>query len=180
MKKFTFKRLVRKYRNRVYSNAFYFLGNQQDAEDVTQDVFVRLWEHMERIDLEKTATWLMRVTHNLCIDLIRKRQISSKALNTIEGIESAYAGGGSTVFRNPGVQLELSNLQKSLLDAMDALPSRTRSMLLLHYFEGMKYEAIGGLLGLKAGAVKTAVHRGRRLLRDTLLEKYTASKEVTK
>jgi RNA polymerase sigma-70 factor (ECF subfamily) len=81
-------------------------------------------------------------------------------------IEAIAAGGDH--HSDPGEHYDFRRKREELLSAMETLPPKTRSMLLLHYFHGFKYEAIAEILETKVGSVRVAVHRGRRALRDLL------------
>ena len=171
MRKGVFQNLLREHKDRVYSYAFYFLRDRDDAEDVTQEVFIKLWEHKERIDQRRLVPWMMRVTHNRCIDMIRQRK-GNRRLNGAGGfLEQTVADADPSA--HPGSRLEASETQRLLLEAMDALPERTKSMLLMHYFQGLKYEEIGGILNAKLSTVKVAVHRGRKALKEALSDQFT-------
>jgi len=74
MKLKKFKNIVKDNKDKVFSYAMYFLHNMQDAEDVTQDVFVKLWNKRDSVDVKRIVPWLMRVTHNHCIDIIRQKK----------------------------------------------------------------------------------------------------------
>ncbi len=154
-------------RNRIYSYARYFLRNREDAEDVTQEVFVRMWQRCKEQNPEKIPAWLMRVTHNLCIDVTRRRKTSVGWHVAADQVEpdslpaSKSSGDAETRFH-------LNEAQQQLLEAMATLPARTRSIMLLHYFQGFTYEAISEILGLRLSTVKVIVHRGRKSLRKKL------------
>jgi RNA polymerase sigma-70 factor (ECF subfamily) len=163
-----FKILLQEQRNRVFSYSCYFLRNREDAEDVTQEVFIKLWKNMHKIDKRKIVPWIIQVTHNCCIDRVRKRKsvketpkyVSSDNLDKIMVKTEKQA--------DPELSFESNETHQILLSALHTLPERTKSMLLLHYFQGLKYKAIGTLLNTDAGAVKVAIHRGRKMLREKL------------
>jgi RNA polymerase sigma-70 factor (ECF subfamily) len=166
-----FQNLLRKHRDRVFSHAYYFLRNREDAEDVAQEVFVKLWENRNAVELQKVEAWLMRVVHNRCIDCHRRRsRIQDREETGGNGQwESRSDGGGAE--SDPERELDLSETQETLLAAMQNLPPAVRSMLLMHYFEDLGFEKIAGIMGLTENAVKVAVHRGRKKLK-ALLEKH--------
>jgi RNA polymerase sigma-70 factor (ECF subfamily) len=160
-----FQELLQKHRDRVFSHARYVLHNREDAEDVAQEVFVKLWEHGRDVDPAKTEAWIMRVTHNACIDCCRRRSRNRKGEDRLH-FDSPGAGLNCD---DPSVLYELNETQRALLSAMDALPASVRSLILMHYFQDMPMEQIGETVGMTPNAVKVAVHRGRKLLRKTLL-----------
>jgi len=172
MKKNEFKKILHTNKNRVFSYAFYLLRNREDAEDITQEVFIRLWKNWDSIDRKKVVGWMMRVTHNCCIDLMRQKKASANQLRSAGRVDSESALLKSDTNTDPELQYEFTETQRVLLSAMEALPERTKSMLLLHYFQGLKYEAIGEILNTKVSTVKVAVHRGKKVLRQVLAEQF--------
>lgn len=74
MKELYFKHLVNRYKDRVYTFASYFLRDEEQAKDITQEALVRFWKHFEEIDARRAKAWLLRVTRNLCIDQYRRNQ----------------------------------------------------------------------------------------------------------
>lgn len=164
----TYKNAVLENKDRVFGHAAYLLRSQEDAEDATQEVFVRLWKHRDRVVGQSVRAWLMRTAHNLCIDLLRQRQANRSRMGSGAGAEVDAVAAGADRRSDPWQSYEFTRKQEELLSAMETLPPKTRSMLLLHYFHGLKYEAIAEILETKVGAVRVAVHRGRRALRDLL------------
>ena len=79
MKGNKFNKILKEHQQRVYSLALYILRDKHEAEDITQDVFTRLWNGFEQVDIEKVSTWLSAVTRNACIDKIRKRKEFTQA-----------------------------------------------------------------------------------------------------
>ncbi len=172
MKKNAFKKILHTSKNRVFSYAFYLLKNREDAEDITQDVFIRLWEHWSSIDQKKVVGWMMRVTHNCCVDLMRQKRASASPLRSAGRVDSESALLKADANTDPELQYAFTETQRVLLSAMETLPERTKSILLLHYFQGLKYEVIGEILNAKVSTVKVAVHRGKKVLRQVLAEEF--------
>jgi RNA polymerase sigma-70 factor, ECF subfamily len=173
-----FQKLLKKHQDDVFSHAYYFLRNREDAEDVAQEVFVKLWKYGSAVDEAKAGAWLMRVTHNQCIDCHRRR---SKVRN------AAGAGrDGSPANRiadensaDPETEFELTQKQQALLSAVQNLPETPRSLLLLHYFQDLSLESIGEIMGMSTGSVKVAIHRGRKRLKEVLAGQNPGSRART-
>ena len=169
MKRFRFIKLLRAHKDRVFSYALYFLHNREDAEDVTQEVFVRLWENLDGIDQSRAGAWIVKVTHNRCIDWARRRKtVDSRVRIADQGLLENLPSEGKPVVHSRLSDREIADTREMLLEALGTLPERTRSMLLLHYYQGLKYETIARIMDAKTNAVKTAVHRGRKSLRRAL------------
>jgi RNA polymerase sigma-70 factor (ECF subfamily) len=161
----TFTELLASHRDRVYTQALYSLREPCDAEDVTQEAFLRLWRQGADVPADKVAPWLAHVTRNLCIDQCRRRAAARRHLgvadpDAVENLISA-AGAADDPLRN----LDLDDRQRQLVDALQTLPAETRSVMLMHYFEGRKLAEIAATLGKSVSAVKVQVHRARYSLR---------------
>ena len=168
MKNSTYKNLLEKHNNRVFSYAYYILRNREDAEDITQDVFIRLWQNWDRIDHNKVKAWMMKVVHNRCMDLYRRKKVPINQQCKAYGVELQSIPSERTVENNPEYNLEFTESQKLLLSALDTLPPRTREILLMHYYQDLKYKTISEIMNTKISTIKVAVHRGKRLLRKAL------------
>jgi RNA polymerase sigma-70 factor (ECF subfamily) len=172
MEKSAFNKLLREHKNQVFTYAFYVLRNREDAEDVTQEVFIKVWRNLEEIDENRCVAWMMKVAHNQCINLIRKHKGSSRHVENPErsAAESIPAAWPSAT--DPALNFESRETQRKLLLAMGRLPVKTKSMLLLHYYHGLKYETIGEILCMNVNTVKVDVHRGRKLLQEFLAKEF--------
>jgi RNA polymerase sigma-70 factor (ECF subfamily) len=162
-----FTQLLESNRDRVYNQALYCLRDAEDAEDVTQETFVKLWRNFEDIAPGKAEGWMMRVVHNLCIDLIRRRQSQRRNLGfpDANALDRLPAAGQGTEQEET---LHLDQQQRALLEAMDTLPPETRSILVMHYFQEMKLKEIAAVLDKTVSALKVQIHRARKSLRMVL------------
>jgi len=168
MKSSTFQELLRRYQNRIYSYAYYFLRNREDAEDVTQEVFIRCWQSCEATEWKGMLAWMIRVAHNLCIDVKRRRKRTAIQRNNTEAEYLTVLRERNRATTDPELLLQLDQTQQILLDAMEELPDRTRSYLLLHYFQGLTYREIGQITLTNTNTVKVQVHRGKQALKQIL------------
>ncbi len=168
MKQQIFTDLLASHKDRIYSHALYSLRDAHDAEDVTQEAFLKLWSRYEEIDPEKVAGWLTRVTHNLCIDHVRRRQAQRNNFGQpdSEAVDRLVAGPGS--LGDPEHHLHLDERQQALLEALETLTPETRSVMIMHYFQDMKLHEIGEALDKSVSALKVQVHRARKSLRLAL------------
>jgi len=162
-----FKEILRLHRDRVFSYALYYLRDRDDAEDVTQDAFLRLWQKRREVDPQRTEAWLVRVAHNLCIDRTRRLKTVRKRLGNPDQrivADIPATGGGSA----PDHRLQRDQTRAVLLEAMAGLKEETRSALIMHYFQGLKLDEVADILGKKTSTVKVQLHRARRALRRVL------------
>ena len=132
---------------------------------------------MNKINKKKLLPWMMQVAHNCCIDQVRKRKSVGKNGKILRMIEPDKLPSESDTLSNPGQFVEYTETQQLLLSALNTLPERTKSMLLLHYFQGLKYSTISNILKTDVGTVKVAVHRGRRMLREKLTHHFAETLE---
>jgi RNA polymerase sigma-70 factor (ECF subfamily) len=164
-----FEDTAQRYQRRVYSFARYLLSSREEAEDVTQEVLLRLWRHRQGVDEERLGSWLLRVTRNACYDLLRKRRSEQAAglgasLNDGEGEEVASTGP------DPQAQAEASDFRRRLLAALEELGEPYKSVVILREVQGLPHREIGEALGIPEATVRVHLHRGRRKLRERLKE----------
>jgi RNA polymerase sigma factor (sigma-70 family) len=179
IKRALFLKAIEQHKNRVFSYSYYFLRNREDAEDVTQDVFVRLWQHWSNIDQKKMKAWIMQVTHHRCIDFTRKRKRIQENKQKSESDPITTISQYSVFAKDPDSQLELSETQEFLLQALDGLPDRTKSMMLMHYFQDLKFETIATMMNVNINTVKVTIHRGRKMLKEVIEREYPEMAEVS-
>lgn len=160
-----FERLVERYQDRVYGFACYMLGSRADAQDVTQDVLIRLWRRGGEVDDGRVFSWLMRVTRNACLDRLRHRKV-------VRGVVSGEVDvdGMANDDASPADRLEQADERAVLEGLLARLSEPYRSIVILREIQGMKYEEISGAMDLPLNTVKVYLHRGRKMLRKHLTE----------
>ncbi len=155
--------LYRRYGRVVYGLARRVLGDGTEAEDVTQEIFVHLWEHPERVDAARGSvrTYLLTRTHSRAVDVLRSRAARSRREE-----RDAFAAPLTTsdLEREVG---ELA-LAERMSAAMGALPSEERTAIELAYFGGHTYRQVAKVLGEPEGTVKSRIRRGLGRLREVL------------
>ena len=174
----TFERLLREHRDPVYSTARYLVRNTEDAEDVVQETFVRLWRAGDEVEIGSVRAWLMRVCRNLCLDALRRRKVRDRAR---AGADQVTERGrlGIEIAEDDGRErsLEVSDLGSGALhtethldvqrmvEAMEELKEPQRSIILLREVDDLSYEEIAQALDLSLSAVKVYLHRARKKIR---------------
>src|SRR5215207_8373929 len=154
--------LVRQHADRVYRLAYRLSGSQHDAEDLTQETFIRVFRSLQNYQPGTFEGWLHRITTNLFLDMVRRRgRIRMEALP--EDYDRVPADEP-----NPEQIYHDSRLGPDLQAALDSLPPEFRAAVVLCDIEGLSYEEIGATLGVKLGTVRSRIHRGRQALRDYL------------
>lgn len=162
-----FQELVRKHRDRVYTFAFYSLKNREDAEDVTQEVLIRLWNHFSRLEGEHLAAWIIRVTKNACVDAVRRRQ--TRFRHEADGDDDELDRAASTG-PTPERDAESADFRRNLQNALREVPEPYRSIVILREIQGFAYEDIAASVNKPLNTVKVYLHRGRKMLREQLRE----------
>ena len=159
----SWEEIVRAHSARVYRLAYRLTGNQHDAEDLTQEVFVRVFRSLSSYTPGTFEGWLHRITTNLFLDGARRRQRIR-----FEGL------GEDVAQRLPGTELSPAqawderHLDGDIQAALQALPPDYRAAVVLCDIEGFSYEEIAATMGVKLGTVRSRIHRGRAQLRAAL------------
>ena len=159
----TWEEVVRDHSARVYRLAYRLTGNAHDAEDLTQDVFVRVFRSLHRFQPGTFEGWLHRITTNLFLDGARRRQ-KIRFDGMADGSEERLPSSWPT----PSEQLADADLDHDVAAALAALSPEFRAAVVLCDIEGLSYEEIADVLGLKLGTVRSRIHRGRTMLRKAL------------
>ncbi|GAA4089758.1 RNA polymerase sigma factor SigE [Actinomadura miaoliensis] len=155
--------VVREHSGRVYRLAYRLTGNQHDAEDLTQEVFVRVFRSLSNYTPGTFEGWLHRITTNLFLDMARRRQrirfegLADDAAERLQGREPT-----------PAQAYDDRNFDADVQAALDALAPEYRAAVVLCDIEGLSYEEISATLGVKLGTVRSRIHRGRAQLRAAL------------
>ena len=165
----TWDEVVEEHSARVYRLAYRLTGNAHDAEDLTQEVFVRVFRSLDSYTPGTFAGWLHRITTNLFLDQARR-----KAKIRFD----AFADDAETRIPSRAVTPDFAVLEGIFDDdvenALAALPPDFRAAVVLCDIEGLSYEEIADVLGLKLGTVRSRIHRGRGMLRKELAHRAPA------
>lgn len=160
----SWEEVVQEHSGRVYRLAYRLTGNRHDAEDLTQEVFVRVFRSLSSYTPGTFEGWLHRITTNLFLDQVRRKQrIRFDALPEDAGDRLA-----SQSDLGPERAWEHNNLDHDVQAALDTLPPEFRAAVVLCDIEGLSYEEIAATLDIKLGTVRSRIHRGRAQLRAAL------------
>ncbi|OUM95231.1 MAG: RNA polymerase sigma factor SigW [Thermobacillus sp. ZCTH02-B1] len=168
-----FAEIVALYQDKLYHLAFRMLGSRQEAEDVTQEAFLRVYRNLDRYDEGmKFSTWIYRIATNLCIDRLRKR----KQTFSLDAESAEHEGLDGYAFipgddRTPENEMLLTETQRIVREAIETLPAKYKSVMVLRYLHDLSLQEIGEVLDMPVTTVKTRVHRGREFLRKKLERK---------
>ncbi|MBO2516442.1 MAG: RNA polymerase subunit sigma [Clostridiales bacterium] len=152
-----FELLYQKYATDVLRVSYFYLGDRQKAEDVTQDVFVKLLTSCPELEEGKEKAWLLKVAVNRCRDLWRASWVKRVVL------------GSPQLELIPDERAVDERLEKQeLLKAVHSLPAQFREVILLHYYQGYGIAEISGMLDLPEGTISSRLSRGRKKLEEIL------------
>jgi RNA polymerase sigma-70 factor (ECF subfamily) len=165
-----FAELVDLYKDKVYHVSYRMLGNQQEAEDVAQETFLRVYANLDNYDPQyKFSTWIYRIASNLSIDILRKRKKNLSIDAEITGAEGVdWHDRLADTSKGPEEEVLIDELQEEVQDAIMGLNPKYRAVMLLRYIEDLSLQEISEVVQLPISTIKTRIHRGREALRKKL------------
>jgi RNA polymerase sigma-70 factor (ECF subfamily) len=165
-----FSRLVETYQKPVYNLCYRMLGNAEDAEDASQETFLRAYRSMRRYDNNRPfSTWLLSIAAHHCIDQIRRRRMS------IVSIEELPVPDVPDV--SPGLEAKvgLKEEQRRIRKLLETLEPKDRAAVVMYYWYDFSYEEICQALSLTLSAVKSRLHRARRAMAQAWMDQQPES-----
>ena len=168
----SFGTLVTRYQDRLVSFLFRMLRDLDTAHDLAQEVFVRVYQALDRYDPQyKFSTWTFRVAHNLAIDELRRRKVRWVPLQRHDNEEDA-GWERELPSEGPSPYQDLRNRLRgvAIQEAIDLLPDDYRELILLRHMGEMSYEEIAQMKRMPLGTVKNKLFRGRQMLKDRLAD----------
>lgn len=157
----TWEELVATYSTPVYRLAYRLSGNQQDAEDITQEVFIKAYRSINQFQPGTLSGWLNRITTNLFLDGARKR--SKVHVDNLSEQNQVVAPAAT-----PDEIVHDADLDHDVAAALGRLSPQIRAAIVLCDIEGLSYEEVAAVLDIKVGTVRSRIHRGRSQLREDL------------
>lgn len=140
-----------------------------DADDVTQEVLIRIWKNMGNFKIESAKSWIMKTTHNLCLDYIRKRRIVNERVYTIDDDTELNIPDNSEE-NNINMKTDFLILKDKVKEAVKNLPENLSSVFILYELQGYKYNEISEVLNIPLNSVKVYLLRARKKLQEELKE----------
>lgn len=172
-----FEELVARTQRQAYNMAYRMTGNRDDAEDLTQEAYLRAYRSFDKYNRSLPfENWFFRILSNLFVDGLRRKPKQApislnQPLNDADG-ESNYLLEIPDEESNPEMQLMENVMDERLQRALAALPQEFRTAVLLCDVEGLSYEEIAKVMGTSIGTVRSRIHRGRRMLRKQLAAEF--------
>ncbi|MBM7591308.1 RNA polymerase sigma factor SigW [Brevibacillus fulvus] len=165
-----FAELIEIYKDKIFQLAYRMVGNRQEAEDIAQETFLRVFANLHTYDDQyKFSTWIYRIATNLCIDRGRKKKPDFSLDEEIEQGEGLdWYSRLSSKEQTPEEKVVTQELQETVQDALSQLAPKYRSIMILRYIEDLSLQEISDILKLPITTIKTRIHRGREALRGRL------------
>ncbi|MDE2905372.1 MAG: RNA polymerase sigma factor [Acidobacteriota bacterium] len=159
--------IVRRYRRKVFNVAYTFVGRHDEAEDLTQDIFLKVFKALGTFDRRANfTTWIISVSRNLCIDHYRRVRKEREVVDhRVDASELTPVSGGLDAF----ARLDRFDRRALLREALAALPETLREAVALRDLQELSYQEIASQLGLPDGTVKSRINRGRHELARQVL-----------
>lgn len=177
-----FEQLYWRYKDRVISIVYGIVHNRQDAIELSQEVFVRIYKNIDKYQPgTRFFTWLYRISYNLAIDKYRRKK-TAREVEFDNDYQKNFAGPEDvlppSLGINPERACERMELRKQLEQAMDELPEKMRTIITLREVEGLSYEEIASVLDIQIGTVMSRLFYARQRLQG-ILRKYIECSDVT-
>ena len=167
-----YSKLLDDFQQKVFGTCISFVPNKEDAEDIAQEVFVEVFNSIEKFKGQsKLSTWIYRITTNKCLEFIRKKNtkkrfafLQSLAGNDILIDKSKYF----TEFNHPGIVLENKEKSETLFHAINKLPDAQKVVFTLHKVDGLSYKEIGEITSKSLSSVESLMFRAKKNLQELL------------
>ena len=167
-----FAELVRRYKKKIYGIAYRMLGNHLDADEVTQETFVRIYE--KRHDLKAVkyfSSFILRIASNYSIDLIRRKQKKNISVDELAFLPEVQIELAERI-ESPDKRLENAEIMRAVKDAIKRLPPRQKMAIVLHDIEGFSKLEIAAALGCPQATVRSNLHIARTKVKKWLKKSY--------
>ncbi len=166
-----FEELVRRYQKQIVSYVFRIVGEYESALDVTQDVFIKVYNSLHRYSSEyKFSTWLYRIAHNAAIDHLRRNSINAQSLET-ENADGTYQLQIEAPGSSPEQDRKVKEWRAEIGQVVKRLPDTYKQLILLRHAYDLSYDEIAEVTGLPLGTVKNRLFRAREMMRNIMIER---------
>ena len=166
-----FEQLVKRYQRPITSYVFRMLGDYDSALDVTQEVFIKVYNSLSKYSSEyKFSTWLYRIAHNAAIDHIRRNSVVRQSLET-EAADGTYQLQLESPGPSPEQDRERSEWRVEINHVVKCLPTAYRDLITLRHGQDLSYDEIAEVTGLPLGTVKNRLFRAREMMRQIFIER---------
>lgn len=166
-----FEELVRRYQRPIISYVYRMVGNYDAALDVTQEVFIKVYNSMTRYSSEyKFSTWLYKISHNAAIDYLRRQSNHMQSLET-ENANGTFQIQVESKRPSPEVERQRSEWREEIASVVKCLPTGYRELIVLRHTKDLSYDEIAEITDLPLGTVKNRLFRAREMMREMFVER---------
>jgi len=166
-----FEELVRRYQRPITSYVFRMLGDYEASLDVTQEVFIKVYNSLTKYSAEyKFSTWLYRIAHNAAVDHMRRNSVTPQSIET-ENADGTFQIQIESRGASPEQDHERSEWRTEIDVVVRCLPAAYRDLILLRHGRDLSYDEIADVTGLPLGTVKNRLFRAREMMRDMFIER---------
>jgi RNA polymerase sigma-70 factor (ECF subfamily) len=166
-----FEELVRRYQRPITGYVFRMLGNYDAALDVTQEVFIKVYNSLNKYSSEyKFSTWLYRIAHNAAVDHMRRNSVTPQSLES-ENADGTFQMQIESRGPSPEQERERSEWRAEIDTVVKCLPAAYRDLILLRHGRDLSYDEIAEVTGLPLGTVKNRLFRAREMMREIFIER---------
>ena len=173
MKEDKFLELVHEHKVQIYQHTLYLLKNREDAEDITQETFIKAWENRAKLRPKTVRSWLLKCAQNLCFNLLKRQKFQVHLTEDddidvdteLETLMHAHSGRSNPMPDEIVIQQELKD---SVHCAIKKLPPNMQSVIIMRELNGMSFKEIAAVLEQPEGTVKSLAFRARKKLRELL------------
>lgn len=166
-----FEELVRRYQRPITGYIFRMLGNYESALDVTQEVFIKVYNSLSKYSPEyKFSTWLYRIAHNAAVDHLRRNSVNIQSIEGENG-EGTFELQIESRSATPEQEHERSEWRSEIESVVRCLPPAYRDLILLRHARDLSYDEIAAVTALPLGTVKNRLFRAREMMREMFIER---------
>ena len=168
-----FEKLYREHKTLVFNVALNYLQNFEDAEEITQDVFVKVYHSIENFNQKSSyKTWIYRITINQCLDFIKKKNSQKRFFIFGKKSQNEQEYLNTTTFEHPGILMENREEAAILFEVINTLTENQKTAFLLSKLDGLSNPEIAEIMQLSISSVESLIFRARASLQEKLAEKF--------
>ena len=175
-----YKELVSLFSNKVFNTSVSILQNNEDAEDITQEVFIEVFKSIHNFKGEaKLSTWIYRITVIKAFEFLRKKKRKKRfaIVQSLFGLESVLPETDTPHFYHPGVQLENKERSAILFKAIDRLAENQKTAFVLHKIEGLSYAEVAEVMKTTVPSIESLLFRAKQNLQKLLADYYNKNEK---
>ena len=169
-----FEKLYHEYKKLVFNVALNYLQNVEDAEEITQDVFVKVYNSLENFNQKSSyKTWIYRITINQCLDFIKQKNSQKRFFIFGKKSQNEQEYLNTTTFEHPGILMENKEEAAILFEVINTLTENQKTAFLLSKLDGLSNPEISEIMQLSISSVESLVFRAKAALQEKLAKKFT-------